>query len=357
MSEDLDNAVGSLSEHTRKLEIATHYAHGDTERAKQMIAGTYKDVYVIKAHFSSTTMDGAFILFFNNIYSYLNGDLVLLSNDMDSDDFKTNQDWHTFEMSIVDVYQEKAYDIDLSKQFRDGLMSGFSFQFQNDMKKLVEQGDEIAVNRLFQKLIKERLGYQNVNISVDIEEISSIDMEERSKISNKLDFQELEKKKEQEKKKSEENINVEEDDPLAGREVKLVLKGGLLLSPIKGIEISKLKVGDRVRISIIDRHAKAIQVAKAFNAYREGEFLPISGRIISIVHHVNGGFVVHCVVAKGIYVVIEEEEESIKVAIDTPGTLPVNNQKETGMAARIITIVILVIVFIALVGIIIAFIQ
>ncbi len=357
MSEDLDNAVGSLSEHTKKLDIASHYTHGDMERAKQMIAGTYKDVYVIKAYFSSTTMDGAFILFFNKIYSYLNGDMVMLSNDLSSDELKTNSDWHTFEMGLFDVYQENAYDVDLSKQFKDGLVSGFSFQFQSDLKKLIEQNDEIAINRLFQKLIKERLAYQNVNISVDIDEISSLDMEERSKISNKIDLKELEKKKEVEKKKSEEKIDVQENDPLAGREVKLVLKGSLLLSPIKGIEISKLKAGDRVRLSILDRHAKAIQVAKAFNAYHEGELLPISGRIISIIHHANGGYMVHCVVAKGIYVVIEEEEENIKVALDSQGAVTGVQQKETSSTTRIVTIVILVIVFLALVGTIIAFIQ
>ena len=41
----------------------------------------------------------------------------------------------------------------------------------------------------------------------------------------------------------------------------------------------------------------------------------ITGRIVSIGHLVNGGYKIFCLIAKGIYVKIEEEEEDIRVAV------------------------------------------
>jgi hypothetical protein len=55
MPETLDTAVDSLSDYTRRFEIATFYTNGDAERAKQMIAGAFKDIYVIKGKFNTTT--------------------------------------------------------------------------------------------------------------------------------------------------------------------------------------------------------------------------------------------------------------------------------------------------------------
>ena len=55
MPESFESAVSTFSEQTKKLEIASHYTFGDTEKAKQMVSGTYKDLYAIKARFSSST--------------------------------------------------------------------------------------------------------------------------------------------------------------------------------------------------------------------------------------------------------------------------------------------------------------
>lgn len=352
MAESYDSAVSTFSEQTRKLEIATHYTFGDLEKAKQMVTGAYKDVYAIKARFSSTTMNGAFIIFFNAQSNMVNSIYLLLSHSYTINDIKTNTDWRNFERLVTEQMSQVDHDDVLGNQIKDAMLNGFNMQFTADLKKLLGNNDEIAVNRLFQKFVRDRMGFQNVDISVDCEAITSVDMELYSSSSVKISTQEAQKRKEEEEKKKRASITTDEDNPLFGRDVKLVLQGNVILSPIKGKDISSVVVGDKIRITISDANPKAIQVAKAFNAYVEGSIRPISGRIIYIKHLSPSGYKIYAVVAKGIYVKIDEDEENIKIALDHPQTI---TEKEQGSnAVRIIMMVMVIIASIVIISVLIS---
>jgi hypothetical protein len=155
--------------------------------------------------------------------------------------------------------------------------------------------------------------------------------------------------------KAKQDVKVEKlDDGLEGKEVKLMLNGALILSPIKGTDIGKLAVGDRIMISIIDKNPKSIDVAKAFNAYdSEGNIKPIPGRIVSIKR--DDYLHVMAIVAKGIYMKIIEEEDNIKVAMDPAYYNQSGKNEPEDKGSSKTMMVILSIVFIVLVGIILYF--
>jgi hypothetical protein len=318
MSEILDTASDSLLDYTKKLEIANFYTNGDEERAKQMIAGTLKDVYVIKGRFSSTSSFGAFIAFVNHLYLTLNSIYPVISDSFALKDVKTFNDWITFEKDITDFLSNNSHDDVLGRQFKNVLTSSFTIQFSSELKKLVTDRNEMEVNRLFQQVVQARMGLQSVNMVVDIEMTSSLDMELNSITSQKvMDY----KVHPDEKKDGDPDIEVDRDDDdkevLKGKEVRLILRGSLILSPITGRDIGLLVIGDRLKVKIVDTHSKAINVLKAFNAYDKDGPHPILGRIVYIRRRTDGGYTIYAIVAKGIYVKIEELEDNIKVAIDT----------------------------------------
>ena len=135
MPDELNNAVDSLAEHTRKLEIATHYTYGDAEKAKQMVAGTYKDIYAIKGKFSSTSLYGAYLIFFNVPHSMVNSIYIVLSNNYQVNEIKTNRGWRNFEKEITAQRNQGEHDDVFANQLRDEIMAGFTMQFSNDLKK------------------------------------------------------------------------------------------------------------------------------------------------------------------------------------------------------------------------------
>lgn len=353
------NAYDSLSEQARKLDIASYYTHGDFERAKSMVSGAYQDMYVLKGRFSSSSMYGAFILFFNKIYNQIAHFYSIVSQSYAVGDIKTNQGWKNFEKEIESARNEQNHDDVLGNQLYDALSSFLTVNLSggenkgSELCRLIEQDEAIAVNHLLQKVIVDKIGYQNVSISIDYEPISSLDMETDSISSKKLTPNDLKK---EEPKEEPAEAKQKSADPLQEKEVKLQFNGGLVLSPIKGKDVSQLEVGDRIKISIIDKNPKVIDLAKAFDAYtEEGKFKPISGRIISIDHSQKNGYKIFAIVAKGIYARIEEEEENIKVAMDTLGMASKEGAADAPKKASAAVIIVLAVVLVILLGVVLAF--
>jgi hypothetical protein len=358
MSDILQSAANSLAEQTRKFDIAAYYTNGDPEKAKQMIAGSYKDLYVIKGRFSSSSVYGIFIFFFNSITYSVGSAFVLITRSFAVEDIKTSTDWKNFEKSMVELRDKNEHDQVLSNHARDEMVSGMGLEFCRDIKKLFDNNDAIAANHRFKKLVESRLSFQQAKMTIDVEQISSLDMELYSQSSKKIDAKKLQ---DAQKKDAEESAGKTEaadrNDPLAGKEVKLILNGSMILSPIKGKDISSLVAGDRVRIKIVDRNPKGIQVAKAFNAYDEEtrEMQPIIGRVVSIKRDSKAGYEFFIIVAKGIFVKVIEEEDNIKVAVEDPegggGQSSAADPTGSRISAPLITL--LVVVFLVMLGVVI----
>ncbi len=354
MPDILDTATDSLSDYTRKLEIATFYANGDEERAKQIVAGTLKDIYAIKGRFSSTTSFGAFIAFANSQYLSLNSVYPVISGSFELKDLKTFNDWITFEQDVTGFLNSNEHDDVLGRQFKNVLTSSYTLQFASELKRLVNDRKDMDINRLFQQVIQTRMGLQSVSMIVDVEEITSVDMELHSVTSSKI----AEHPAAREKGAADPDIEVDTDDDdrevLKGKDVRLLLRGSLILSPLSGREIGLLVAGDRLKINITDRHEKAVHVLKAFDAIDNDGVRPITGRIVHMKHRSDGGYTIYAIVAKGIYAKIEELEEGIKVAIDTSymdaKAEPEGMSRSTmgiigGLSAALIVLIILLIYF------------
>ncbi len=350
MPGELDSAANSLSEQTKKLQIALHYTLGDEDKAKKMVNGTYLDLYAVKGKFSSSSVYGAFLVFINSSYFRIMNSFSIISRSFEVSDIKTNQDWRNFELQLVEISKQTGYDEGMTSKVKDSMAKALTIQEITKFAKLIEQDDGIAMNHNFQKLICDVTGFQNVKLSVDYEKITSIAMELNSVTGNKIAAA-VEPVKE---KVVEAEVKVEKlDDPLEGKDVKLVLSGSLVLSPTKGKDISELLIGDRIMISIIDKSPKVIDLLKAFNAYREdGSPKPIVGRIVSVKHLED--YKIFAIVAKGIYIKIVEEEDFIKVAMD-PTYYNTSPTEEADTKKNRMLIFILAGVFCTLVAIILVF--
>jgi hypothetical protein len=352
MPGELDTAATNLSEQTKKFQIALYYTYGDEEKAKQMVNGSYLDLYVIKGKFSSSSVYGAFILFINIPYLKLMHSYSIYSKSFEVSDIKTNQDWRNFEKDLINYSKKSGFDEGMTSKIKDAISKALTIQEITKFSKLIENDDGIAINHNFQKFISDVTGFQNVELSVDYDKISSIAMEVNSATSIKIRSAELTKDK-----KAEEEVKVEKiDDPLDGKEIKLMVNGAMILSPIKGKDISTLALGDRIMISVIDRNPKAIDLLKAFNAYdEEGNTKPIPGRIVSIKH--DSVYKIFAIVAKGIYVKIVEEEDFIKVSMDPAFYNSKEAEEEVNTKKNKMTMIVLGIVFFILICIILYFVM
>ncbi|OHD71351.1 MAG: hypothetical protein A2W19_10115 [Spirochaetes bacterium RBG_16_49_21] len=316
MSEILHTEDESSSDSSKEYEIAFFYTNGNAERARQMIAGDLRDMSVIKGKFYSTTSLGAFIAFFNYQYLTLNSVYPVISASQTFSALDPDSDWITFEKHLVDSMGNDEHDDVLCTHFRNVFTAAFTLQFAGELQKLVQADDKSGINKFFMQFMQDRMGFQRAKMSVSCEFISSLDMELHSLTSRKITAY---KEHKDDKDESEPRIEFEEDDGdvLKEKKVKLVLRGSLILSPIKGRDVGLLIIGDRIKVKIVDVSPRAVQVAKAFDAYDEDGIHPIVGRIVSIRRLAEGGYRIFVLIAKGIFVRIDETEENIKIAVDT----------------------------------------
>ena len=317
------------SEQVSEREIALYFTNNNEDTADAMLAGEYKDQYALKGVFSSSSLSGAFLIFFcvpiqSQTNVYVAATSVPLSN------FDTEASWLSFERDIADLYPSGKLDDAKTGLLSTALSAGMTFNFNQELKKAFESSDPVMVNYRFKRLLEEKLGIQQIRLVLNFEPISSLEIELQSSSASKLNLKEL-KKRNQEEEKLKETITEtrKQDDPLAGKEVKMLFHGRFVLSPIRGKNVSLLTQGDRVRVLITDKNSKSIKLAQAFNSFDEKTqtILPITGRVISNRFFQKSGYEFYVIVAKGIYLKITEDKEDMKVAIDEESQSQNTSQK------------------------------
>ncbi len=300
--------------------IALYYTGGDEHCAREMLEGKYRDLYIIKVVFQSSSLSGAILIFYNikhlklvDVGAYVTGGIMSTRPDPAAL-------WWEFEKTVVALIREGEQDNILARTLRDGIARSFTKSFIADLNRFLENEDEISLNRLVQKVVQDALSIQRMEMKVIATNTTSLEMELKSITTRKIDVHDLETKKLDASGQAKPlDESTARNVPRVGVDgVKLILQSSFILSPIKGKDINKLQVGDRVRINITDKNPKAVAVAKAFNAFDEQnqKFLPVNARIRQIEKVEGRGIEAYALLAKGIFAHIIEEEENIKVAMD-----------------------------------------
>lgn len=351
MDNDLDSAVHSLSDQTKRMEIALHYTGGDVEKAKLMVSGEYNDLFTLKCKFSSSSLYGAFIFFFHKEWLKLLNTFVIVTPSYSIDTIDVSIEWQFFEKEISEDISNGEHDDVLGRTLKDELEKRLDYRYIKEIVDLLKSDDNIKVSHIIQKLVQDILALQKLNLIIGYQAISSLDMELQSISSNKIKIDSISGK---------ENIDeisivpLDEESEKDKSDIILILDGTVILSPVKGKDISELVEGDRIKINLIAKNPQAITVARALNSYDEGErkLKPISVRVKSIQHVQGEGYKIFAEIAKGILVKIIEEEENIKIAMDEYFT----TKDETDQSQLNLPLVIILSVFmIALIAIIIVF--
>lgn len=340
--ENLDTAMNSLSEQSKKVDIALHYTNGDMDKAKQMVSGNYRDLAVIKGKFSSSSLYGTFVLFFNVEYSRLTDSFFSVSPDYELSGLNNRQDWKLYEKDIQE-YKDKTDASRYSSDFKDKFDKGFTLTFSKELAKNIKKDDTTQIIHVLQKYIQEISGLKRLDLSVEFQNASSLEMELESISTRKLDKKILEQKKKEKEAEKKASTAPESAEPEVGKNgVKLIVKSTLVLSPIKGKHISKVDVGDRLLVSMIEVNDQTIQIAKAFNAYNaeNDSIKSVPARVMRIEFIDGLGYKVFLVIAKGIIAEVIEEETNIKVGLDPAYAASVQTNAEASNSKPILPIII-----------------
>ena len=360
MDQQLNTALNSLSEQTGKISIALHYVGGDMEKARQMVAGSYRDLFALKIVYNSSAMHGAVLIFYNQVYSKIMNPFGYVITSYATRQLEPGNDWKLFEKEMQEVIAAESPDEHLGNTLKSRLYESFTFQFARELARFLEGKNTIAIERAFQKLIQYILNQARIDVRVEAQQISSLDMELYSATTQKLDQATLQGQgqADAQAESAKASASASSEEIVEGKDgVQLILKASLILAPIKGKEISKLQSGDRVKVSLVENTPKAIQVAQALNAYKDGNFAPVVARVKSVKYDPAAGYTLHGIIAKGIFVKIVEEEKSIKVAMDTVYEMAKGEMVPDEPKMNVKVIILLAAAFLLLLGIVVVLVK
>ncbi|MBN2435271.1 MAG: hypothetical protein JXK07_08410 [Spirochaetes bacterium] len=351
--ENLDNAINSLSDQQKKYDIALHFTGNDQDKAKRMVSNSYFDLVAVKGSFSSSSLYGAFIIFFNVEYAKVEHTVFVVSPDYQLQSLVIKNDWKSLEKEILNSRTSSAASR-INADFSDKFKKGFSLSLGRDFARYLGKSDMTQVTHMIQRFMQESTELKRIEVSVEIQNMSSLQLELESLTSVKISGK-LNARKKAEEAEAEQNQPAD-TDPVAGKDgVRLVILSTVVLSPIKGKYISNVAPGDKIMVSMIETTPQVIEIAKAFNAYdsESKKISSIPARVKSIEYIDGIGYKIFAVIAKGIIAKIIEEETSIKVALD-PATVLINEDESDkggigipiiiGLTAAIVMLILFVIV-------------
>src|SRR3990172_9290163 len=296
----------SLNETSKLIEVALKYTDQDLNRAKEMAAGQYLDVIVVKGRFliEEKNYSGIFLAFFNHIHEYISNVTSIISSKTSLfDKTRIFDNWKTLHKDITEYKQ--GPDMVDSENFTYFLIDSFvAYDVFPDVK---DQKLEDLTNTLHE-IISKSLNSDAVKCQIAFETMSSLAMELAGVPVDVPGG-------------AQEEIPVVPEDERITQiesEAKYVIDGAAVLAPVKGKNISELNTGDKIKVLLPGKDAVSEKIIRLLNAYDpDGQRLPIVGRIKTKVPVAKSGYILYAFVAKGVLAKIYEGE-NVKIMLDSP---------------------------------------
>ena len=300
----------SITEKTKRIDIALKYTNGDMDKAKLMAMGSMLDVIVIKGKFivEDQDMSGAFLIFFNFIDEYISAIKTQIeSNDNLFHKTRIFDTWGIIYKYILSNTNEK--DI-LSSEKLDGDI--FNSFVQLDVFPHIQKESIEILSPILLNILKESFESLSINCQIEFEKTNSLELELAG-----IDVMVPANKSIADDKESSETKIIYDPDSLFGQKItniesqaQFIVNGSLVISPVRGKLISEIEQDERIYVLLTDKDSISQKILDTYKSRDiEGNPRPFIGKVVSIIpNEVNKGYIIYVIVAKGIYARIVEEE-------------------------------------------------
>ncbi|MDH5681857.1 MAG: hypothetical protein OEZ36_09730, partial [Spirochaetota bacterium] len=176
----------------------------------------------------------------------------------------------------------------------------------------------------------------DVSVQLEIEKANSVEFEQMSKAQIPWGSEPSEP----------EETPTQSEDPYAGN---VILKGKVVLSPVRGKDINTLAKGDNIKVLIDEKTQKAINIASKLEAYQDGQMKSIVAEVESYQKQ-GDDHLIYASIAPYILVKILEEENVKVSSVSSAMAAAEENISKTGklvILALVALVIFAVIYFLA----------
>jgi hypothetical protein len=297
----------SLKDATKQIEIAKKYTRGDLVKAKDMVAGQYQDIMVVKGKFllEKKGLSGLFLAFFNYIQEYVaNVTAIISSKPALFEKTRIFDGWKTLYADLLSI--RESSEIIESQNFTYFLIDSF---VGYDVFPDVQEHNLDDLTKIMTEIIAKSFNAESVKCQIEFEPTNSLALDMAGvKIeipgAENLDIKDI----------------VEEDDRIKKieSEAKFIVEGKAIVAPVHGKNANDLIPGDKIKVILPGKDVVSEKILRLLDAYdSNGERIPIAGRIKANIPVEKSGHILYAFVAKGVLAKIYEEE-NVKIMIEQP---------------------------------------
>jgi hypothetical protein len=230
------------------------------------------------------------------------------------------KNWTEIEDFILTKIETNESEVSLSQKLREHILARLKSEKEENLNKIIHllrTNNRKKLNPVFIHILDFVVSDKNMTINFNIEEKTEEEVE-RDKKEKQKRISEAQKIEEERSNKEKFNI------PLDAA----VIKSFLVLAPVNGIEISKLKAGDSIYIKADISNENTKYIAQSINAVYDDVPVPIPAKIHNISRNDIGEYLVAVKVNNSVFSVIEESEE-VKIKPYDASVKPAPDKQET----------------------------
>lgn len=219
------------------------FTGGDYDGAFHILRSVEKDIYILKGKFiaQSHKFYGSFLIIYNaRIKGYHKLELVVKQDDKSGIEFDFQKSWREYLLDLELYKKRNLIDIDKSEKILAFLKSQRVMHFFES--KFVSKKDinEDEIRHILTDSIINALGDVNVAVKLKIEQTDIFELNRR--IDTEAVFE-----------PGTESVNTVSDTEDTDFDKELLkLKVEPVISPVSGVPVSELKIGDYIGVKIVD---------------------------------------------------------------------------------------------------------
>lgn len=338
--------VFNSSNPANRLEKAKLYCDGDAVKAAQMVEGKFRDIFVLKITFRCTDMRlvGMIAIIINSEKNKLHNYFPIVTRMENIPSDPTMKPWQEYLLGVFQLTYSNKGELAAAGKLKHELEREFTPALLVALLEKLSSKDQQSIILQFEKIISFALRSNAIEVSVDIERTSSLNVDETIDAIKAAIDKAAAKKQEKEP----EPVKEVKYDPVSQKDQDIIAKGynligcKFVLSPVKGKLVSQLVPGDKIKVRINDQSAWALQTAEKLGWSKDGRMMPGEAKVHATAKLEQGNLVYIEIAPSLMGKVLEEEEVRVYIADDNSPAA----QKDKGASGKNVMVWLLIILLI-----------
>jgi len=176
--------IDGAKEYFKKLRLAEKFCDGDTELAKKLLTGEYKDIIVVKGRFKEQedALYGLFIVIINKYFNSVIATYGIASHLASIYQHKPLEQWDAFYSGLAKELEVAEFDPGISSKITNGLRRFIEIHGTSDVIAWVEKNRIAEITEQFQHYLSEISDYADIQVMIDFEQTTSMKIYDTLKI-------------------------------------------------------------------------------------------------------------------------------------------------------------------------------